>query len=147
MTENRREFMCRAGAAIGATSLAQLMAACAGRTMYQVTPAPGGEIRLDLSSLNELSVEAGTAILAVEGSDKPLFIVRYNPTLYYTLSAICTHQGCTVEEKGSRFVCPCHGSTYDRSGAVLKGPAQNALRRYPTRLENNGRTLVIDYTG
>jgi Rieske Fe-S protein len=112
--------------------------------VYRVAPV-SGQLRLDLNSLIELSVSAGTAILSVEGSDAPLFIVRYNPTLYYALSAICTHQGCTVEEKGSRFVCPCHGSTYDRSGSVLKGPADQPLRRYPTRLENNGRTLVIDY--
>jgi cytochrome b6-f complex iron-sulfur subunit len=145
MTESRRDFICRAGAAAGVTSLAQLMAACAGATVYRVAPM-SGELRLDLLSLTELSVEAGTAILSVEGSDAPLFIVRYNPTTYYTLSAICTHRGCTVEEKGNRFVCPCHGSTYDRTGGVLKGPAEQPLRRYPTRLENNGRTLVIRYT-
>jgi cytochrome b6-f complex iron-sulfur subunit len=145
MTESRRDFVCRAATALGALSLTQLTAACGGMTMYRVIPV-SGELRLDLNSLNELSVQAGTAILSVEGSDAPLFIVRYNPTLYYALSSTCTHRGCTVEEKGSRFVCPCHGSTYDRSGGVLKGPAEQPLRRYPTRLENNGRTLVIQYT-
>jgi cytochrome b6-f complex iron-sulfur subunit len=145
MTETRRDFVRRAGTAICSLPLAHIAAGCAGMTVYRVAPV-SNEIRLDLSSLTELSVQAGTAILSVEGSDAPLFVVRYNPTLYYTLSAICTHQGCTVEEKGSRFVCPCHGSTYDRSGGVVKGPAQQPLRRYPTRLENNGRTLVIQYT-
>lgn len=145
MTESRRDFVCRAGTAIGAIPLAQLVAGCAGMTVYRVAP-QSGQLRLDLSSLTELSVQAGTAILSVEGSDAPLFIVRYNSDVYYTLSAICTHRGCTVEEKGSRFVCPCHGSTYDRSGSVTKGPAEQPLRRYPTRLENNGRTLVIEYT-
>jgi cytochrome b6-f complex iron-sulfur subunit len=145
MTESRRDFVCRAGTALGAMSLAQLASGCMGMTMYRVAPV-SGQLRLDLSSLTELSIQAGTAVLSVEGSDAPLFVVRYNQNTYHTLSAICTHRGCTVEDKGSRFVCPCHGSTYDRTGSVTKGPAEQPLRRYPTRLENNGRTLVIEYT-
>ena len=114
-------------------------------TVYRVAPV-SGQFRLDLNSLTELSEQAGTAVLSVEGTDAPLLLVRYNSNLYYTLSAICTFSPCTVKEKGSRFVCPCHGCTYDRSGSVTKGPAEQPLRRYPTRLENNGRTLVIEYT-
>ena len=48
----------------------------------------------------------------------------------YALSLVCTHLGCTVTVSAQELACPCHGSTFDRQGMVLKGPADRALRRY-----------------
>jgi Rieske Fe-S protein len=145
MTVSRREFVCRAGSALAAASPLAILGGCAAATAYRVTPPSDGQIRLDLSTIPELQVEAGTVMLQIGADDAPVFIVRYNVLQYFALSAICTHRGCTVEEKGSRFECPCHGSTFSRAGDVLRGPADQPLRRYPARLESNGRTLVIDY--
>nr|CAG4716278.1 unnamed protein product [Naegleria fowleri] len=42
------------------------------------------------------------------------------------LLAICTHLGCVpVTDAGimNAFFCPCHGSHYDASGRIVKGPA------------------------
>lgn len=144
MTQTRRDFVLRTGSALAALPLAQLVSACTGLTVYRVAP-DRGQLRLDLSSISELLVPAGTALVSVEGTTTPLFVVRYNETQYYTLASVCTYQPCNLREKGSRFFCSCHGCTYDRSGSVVKGPASLPLRRYPTRLENNGRTLVIEY--
>lgn len=44
-------------------------------------------------------------------------------------SLVCTHLGCTVEERNFGFECPCHGSRYDPTGVVLKGPAKLNLRK------------------
>lgn len=48
---------------------------------------------------------------------------------YYALSLVCTHLGCTVNMSGEQFDCPCHGSSFDRRGNVLKGPAERPLQR------------------
>ena len=42
---------------------------------------------------------------------------------------VCTHLGCVPLEKGeyNGWFCPCHGSHYDTSGRVRKGPAPNNL--------------------
>jgi len=59
----------------------------------------------------------------------------------YALSLVCTHLGCTVNVTPTDIVCPCHGSAYDRTGRVLKGPATRPLPRY--RVERQGETLVV----
>ena len=62
---------------------------------------------------------------------------------FAAVSPICTHLGCTVDIQGERLVCPCHGSTYDRVGKVLQGPAQQPLARYRTALSADG-VLTVD---
>ena len=47
------------------------------------------------------------------------------------ISLTCTHQGCTVQKQANgQFLCPCHGSSYDRDGKLIKGPAKRDLSRY-----------------
>jgi cytochrome b6-f complex iron-sulfur subunit len=58
-------------------------------------------------------------------------------------SAVCTHLGCTVNLAGAGFHCPCHGSVFDQSGAVVSGPAPAPLAWFDLRLSRDGR-LVID---
>lgn len=47
----------------------------------------------------------------------------------YGINAVCTHLGCVVPWNGSenKFVCPCHGSQYDKTGKVVRGPAPLSL--------------------
>jgi cytochrome b6-f complex iron-sulfur subunit len=54
------------------------------------------------------------------------------------LSRICTHLGCSVpwDEEKKKFVCPCHGSTFNMTGEVLTAPAPRPLDTYPVRIEN-----------
>lgn len=41
----------------------------------------------------------------------------------------CPHLGCTVpwEPSQNQFVCPCHASTYDRTGQNIAGPAPRPM--------------------
>lgn len=47
------------------------------------------------------------------------------------LSLSCTHLGCRVTATEDGFSCPCHGSAFDRSGRVVRGPAKLPLHRLP----------------
>ena len=49
---------------------------------------------------------------------------------WLVMVGICTHLGCVpLGNKGeyNGWFCPCHGSHYDTSGRVRKGPAPNNL--------------------
>ncbi len=47
----------------------------------------------------------------------------------YGLNAVCTHLGCVVPWNAAenKFKCPCHGSQYDETGKVVRGPAPLSL--------------------
>ena len=51
----------------------------------------------------------------------------------------CTHLGCTLPwvDVEKRFICPCHASTFDIRGNVLKSPASRAMDLFMVRIENN----------
>lgn len=60
----------------------------------------------------------------------------------YALSLVCSHLGCTVNVTPTELVCPCHGSSFDRQGRVLKGPADRQLLRYQV-VERGGYYEVV----
>jgi Rieske Fe-S protein len=65
----------------------------------------------------------------------------------YALTAICTHNGCTVGTAGPEgFLCPCHESEYDRQGRVTEGPAKLPLRHLKVREPAPGAFLEVDVT-
>jgi cytochrome b6-f complex iron-sulfur subunit len=64
-------------------------------------------------------------------------IVAYtNAGTYIALSSTCTHQSGTIgfNAGNSNFVCPNHGSVFNTTGAVVTGPASQALKQYNTAL-------------
>lgn len=71
------------------------------------------------------------------------FISRLDNERFIALSRNCTHLGCALSwnEPEQKFICPCHGSSFDRTGIVLTPPAVRPLDFFHTRIED-GRILV-----
>lgn len=58
---------------------------------------------------------------------------------------ICTHLGCVpLGHKGDYdgWFCPCHGSHYDTSGRIRKGPAPNNLAVPPYQFLSDTKILI-----
>lgn len=64
---------------------------------------------------------------------------------WVVVSANCTHLGCipkTVENAPEGWACPCHGSVFDMTGRILRGPAATNLP-LPPFVFASAETLVI----
>jgi cytochrome b6-f complex iron-sulfur subunit len=134
---DRREFV----TACACLFAGGLVSACASLAARPV-PITDGRVRLALAEHPELVRPGGALKILPQGATNPLYVLRLESGEFAALSPICTHQGCTVDIQGPRLVCPCHGSTYDRDGTVLRGPAQRALTRYGVTVSDG--LLVID---
>jgi Rieske Fe-S protein len=118
------------------------LAGCASLVARRVTSIDG-TVELALAQYPELTEPGGSLRILADDAVNPVYVLAHGDGTFTALSPICTHLGCTVEIEGARLVCPCHGSTYDRSGRVLQGPAPLPLTRYQTRMSPNG-VLTID---
>ena len=133
---DRRTFVARS---LGALAVATLPLGCVPAVAR--VPVRSGAIRVRPDEHPDLSGPGGHLRIEPAGYPGTIDVLALDDG-FVALSPICTHQGCTVGVQGERLVCPCHGSTYDRRGRVLRGPAPEALRSFPVELEPDG-TLVI----
>jgi nitrite reductase/ring-hydroxylating ferredoxin subunit len=78
-------------------------------------------------------IEAGHGGV-VDAGGKRMAVYREPSGDVVLLSPRCTHMGCTVDwnDGDKTWDCPCHGSRYDTSGEVLRGPATKALSKMET---------------
>ena len=120
---DRREFLATCAACSGA-----LLAGCVSMVTHPV-PVLGGRVRIALSNFPDLARPDGAIKVLPQGFAEPIYVLA-TESGFTAVSPICTHRGCTVDVNGARLVCPCHGSTYDRAGLVLRGPAERPLTRY-----------------
>lgn len=62
-------------------------------------------------------------------ADQRVALYRDDQGKLHAVSSVCTHLGCDVEWNGEDKVwdCPCHGSRFASTGAVLRGPAVKPL--------------------
>ena len=87
-------------------------------------------------------IRPGTA-RAAKVHGLPVLVVNHGGTAI-VLSAVCTHENCTVgwEPERERILCPCHGGAYDPEGNVLEGPPAPLLR-LPIRMEGSKIYVVV----
>jgi nitrite reductase/ring-hydroxylating ferredoxin subunit len=135
---DRRKFLELSGYLAAALALP----GCSAATVARPTPA-GGEIRFAVADFPQLEGAGGFLRVLPQGNPgSGIFVLTRPEGGYVALSPICTHLGCTVNVEGSYLVCPCHGSTYDRNGTVVRGPAERPLAQYRTELTAGGELII-----
>jgi Rieske Fe-S protein len=101
-------------------------------------------------TLNHLkTIEQGKNIIPFNRNKNITFYDKYivvNESNKITvLSSQCKHLGCKINKtENGKLVCPCHGSEYDFSGNVLKGPSYKNLDKLPYKISSDGTQLEIE---
>ncbi len=67
-----------------------------------------------------------------------VYVVPVGSGKLKVLSSVCPHLGCAVRwiDKKDRFICPCHGGTFTRTGAYVSGPPLRAMDELESKIEN-----------
>lgn len=72
------------------------------------------------------------------------YLVRLQDSGFLALYRKCTHLGCAVpwDATKSMFVCPCHASEFDNTGALKNPPAPRPLDLFKVFIESG--TVKVD---
>jgi Rieske Fe-S protein len=153
---SRREFCANACQVASCATLATFASACSGDESptspgggggggTSILPTLTGQFANSRVQVTTTSALANVDSAALVESIAGLFLVaRTSATTFTAIDATCTHEGCTVNGlNGAIYVCPCHGSRYNRNGQVVNGPAKAALRQYNTSFANDVLTITL----
>jgi cytochrome b6-f complex iron-sulfur subunit len=87
------------------------------------------------------AIPVGGSVSGRGPNGEKLLLAQPTAGTVVAFSAICTHQGCTVEPDGKKLACPCHGSVYDAfTGKNISGPAPSPL--HPFAVKVSGTDVV-----
>jgi cytochrome b6-f complex iron-sulfur subunit len=152
----RREFCLHACQTVSLVTVASILEACGGSSPTSPSTNPGGTNPGGLPTLNAsvvngsvtFTVDALSPLAAVgsaalvQSSAGAFLVVHASQNAFTVLTAVCTHQGCTISGfQDQIFMCPCHGSEFSTTGAVVRGPAATPLRQFAAQF--SGSTLTF----
>ncbi|MDB4957481.1 MAG: Rieske (2Fe-2S) domain protein [Myxococcales bacterium] len=98
---------------------------------------------LTLPLYKPLTGVGGSVKVGVPGDT--LIVIRTTDTMTVALSDICPHARCGVrfDTQSQLLICPCHGSQFKLSGAVVRGPAAKPLKLYASVLDPAAQLVTI----
>jgi len=142
----------RRAAVLGAATLATTTA-CAtyGRRPEDSAPAaapPAAAAPSGAAAGAPAAALTATADVPVGGGivlpDQQIVITQPTAGQFKGFSAICTHQGCTVNAVADGAIkCPCHGSSFAvADGSVVTGPARKPLPPRAVKVDGTSVTLA-----
>ena len=136
---NRRDFLKSSFKTIAVGSMALSALDIKKILASEIQEGTGIQKVFNLADYPDLGSVGGSAMLSGK-----VIAIRTGGSKFIALNITCTHKKCDVEFDGSGFECPCHGSTYDKSGKVTNGPATKNLKSYKTSYNEAENTLTVN---
>jgi Rieske Fe-S protein len=122
------------------------MLTAAGLLLPTVTSMAMGRAKAYKATLNDLHQaevpvalfeEATMQIVRIKGSFYDVALHKNEDGTYTAFLLKCTHMDNQLQLSSDGFRCTQHGSEYDKTGNVTKGPAETPLITYNTTLNND----------
>ena len=100
-----------------------------------------------IANANQLKV--GSPVYFEYPSGYPNLLLKKSDGTLVALSMLCTHAccECTYESSSNLIYCPCHGSIFDTTGKVLRGPAGTPLPSIQLAVDAGGRIYPKGISG
>lgn len=108
---------------------------------FLVAPKREEEVLAELFVGEKAKFEPGSVTKFGYGR-KPAFLIVDKAGNITAISAVCTHLGCTVQQKDQGFYCACHGGRYDMSGRNISGPPPKPLAPYVVEIRDGDQVWV-----
>jgi ubiquinol-cytochrome c reductase iron-sulfur subunit len=156
----RRNFLIKVTAAMGGAGAA---AVC---VPFVASMNPSSDVLAKATTEVDLSGVPEGGVHTVAWHGKPVFIYHRTPDEIKAMEAsdggfdpqpddqrvkrpewlvvvgICTHLGCVPNKEGPGWTCHCHGSQYDDSGRVVRGPAPHNLAVPPYKFVSDDKIII-----
>lgn len=144
---SRRTFITSTITVSSGLVLSGLNSLRAGDLMNRTLP-DNNTLSVSIDDYPELKEDGGFKVIkevAIGDITDSIIIVRRSAKEFFAYSSVCRHKKCNVKFKKDKdiFVCPCHGSTYDIGGKVIKGPSEKDIPAYKVKLEGNKLEISI----
>lgn len=113
------------------------------RLLYPTSIGGPGKLQ-DIGPVSSFPV--GQYILSAytgDGYSDGVYVMRQSDSQFIALDFHCTHLQCPVDwfQSLERFLCPCHGSQYNKYGEHIAGPAPRGLFHHTIKVDS-GRVLL-----
>ena len=156
----RRDFLTQITAAVGGVGVA---AAC---VPFVASMNPSSDVLAKATTEVDISHIPPDGVHTVPWQGKPVFIFhrteeqikqmqdsngvldpeadksRVLQPQWLVVVGVCTHMGCVPNKEGPGWVCHCHGSEYDDSGRVIRGPAPKNLVVPPYHFVDDSKIVI-----
>ncbi len=133
---NRKEFVKKTGALISVTVMGGISACSEDESSASLSM----ELVIDITQdpFTKLQEEAGWVLHPTEN----VILVNWQGQIR-AFTSVCTHSQCSRNWVfgGPRATCTCHGSQYDFTGAVLRGPAPDDLVNF--NVDQSGDVITV----
>ncbi len=158
--DGRRDFLIKMTSVVGGAGVA---ATC---VPFVASMNPSSDVLAKAETEVDLTDITPGSVRTVAWQGKPVFIVRRTPEQIKSVSTtanaldpepdekrvqrpewlvvvgVCTHMGCVPNKEGLGWTCHCHGSQYDDSGRVVRGPAPKNLEVPPYRFATDTKIII-----
>ena len=98
---------------------------------------------------NTSSLQVNTPVYFDYPSGYPNVLFKRSDGTLAAFSTLCTHVCCETSYEASSgiFLCPCHGSEFDSSGNVIRGPAATPLPQISLTVDSSGNVFPTGVSG
>ena len=138
---DRREFIkagCTLCMAVGAGAVISSLSACASLPVYK-TEIAENKITVPVS----LFAQSNLQIIRANNYGYDIALRKEQDETFVALLMRCTHADNQLISTGNGFTCSLHGSNFSKEGAVTKGPAEYALKKFGVKKTDDSVVIYL----